>query len=440
MKKSNSFILKMLVIILVPILLTQCNDSVQLAPESLTMNLVIDSLSVTLKQAEKIANLELNGKPMVNIASNLRVGADTTNKNRVITDSKTYRDKKDNSAAFHVINYHKIDTKTNKKQDAGFVIVSADRRLVPILASSETNSFSIDSIPQGVDIWVEMVLSELSKAKAKLKTPKPDVEYLWKEYEAKQKNGRVSTPYPVCPPGSYTNTGILIATEWDQGQTYNLMCPNIGCGPCGNAYTGCGPTAIAQVWNYYQKPSFYYSPGGVTYYDYPLPVTRTGYYCDYYSTPIKDRHMATLLKEAGTAAQTNYNYWGSCSSLTWRDKVRQAFIYFGYSNPGQRGGLISNLTSINSELLNGKPVILDGNTSFNLSDWHIWVMDGYESYIWFNQTYTPPYICSSGSYARYHLNWGWGGRANGWYILNNFQGLNGDVYDYALNATFGMRP
>jgi Peptidase C10 family/Spi protease inhibitor len=380
MKKSNSFILKMLIIISVPILLTQCNDHPQLAPESVSTTTVTDSLSVTLNQAEKIANLEISGKSNAGIASNSRVAADTSNKNRIITDSKTFKDKKDNSAAFHVINYHKIDAKTNKKQMAGFVIISADRRLVPVLASSETNRFNIDSIPEGVNIWVEMVFNELSKAKEKLKSPNQSVTYLWKEYEAKQKNGRVATPYPVCPSGIYTNTGVLLKTEWAQGTTYNLTCPPIGCGPCGRAYTGCGPTAIAQVWNYYQKPNFYYSAGGgQTYYDYPLPASRTGFYCDFSTTPLKDRHMAVLLKEAGIGAQTNYNYLGSCSSLTWRDNVRQAFIYAGYSNPGQRGNLISNLTAINSELLNGKPVILDGNTSFNLSNWHIGVMDGYES-------------------------------------------------------------
>jgi hypothetical protein len=440
MQKSNSFILKVLLMVSVPLLLTQCDKNGQLEPDSTPI--ATDNLSVTLSQAEKIANLELSGKSNVDVsASNRRVAADTTNKNRFITNSKTFKDKKDNSAAFHVINYHKIDAKTNKKQAAGFVIISADRRVVPILASSESNSFNIDSIPDGVDIWVEMVLSELSRAKAKLKTPRPEVDYLWKEYDTKQKNGRVSAPYPVCPSGIYTNTGVLLSTAWDQDITYNLVTPSNGCSDCGRAFTGCGPTAIAQVWNYYRKPNFYYSAGGgQTYYDYPLPASRTVGYCDYNSAPIKDRHMATLLKEAGTGAQTNYNYLGSCSALTWRDNVRQAFVYAGYSNAGQRGSLISNLTSINSELLNGKPVILDGNTSFNLSKWHIWIMDGYESYIWFTPNTTNPYICDNNSYAKYHLNWGWNGRANGWYVLNNFQGLNGDVYNYALNATFGMRP
>ena len=433
--KNSSFV-RIVASIIILLSLFDCQDNSQLQPNKLSE--LSDNLLVTLDQAEKIASIEIGGK--IVSGSNLRVEADTSNK-RNITDSKTFKDKRDGSDAFHVINFHKLDSKTSQNQQAGFVIISADKRIVPVLASSETNYFDMENIPSGVDIWVEIVLNELSRAK-NLKTPKPDIEYLWKEYDAKPRNGKVSTPYPTCPQGYYTNTGILLNTAWGQGGTYNLMCPANGCDACGKARVGCGPVAIGQVWNYYGKPIQSSSNYGVGYisttFHYPLANQRSGIYCDIASTPSNEQEMALLLREAGTAANTNYNYLWSCSALTWREDVKTAFAFAGYSNAGQRGSFINNLGSVNTELINGKPVIIDGNTSFNLSNWHIWIIDGYDSNIWYTPNPSNPYNCDINTLVKYHLNWGWGGYSNGWYVLGNFQG-GGDLYNYALNVTFGMR-
>ena len=431
---KNVFNPRNVIFIFLCLLLLNCGkkENYQLLPQ-----IGSENLNVTLLQAKRIANLEMTNGSVVSKKST-RTSVDSSG-SRGISDAKTYRNEKDNSDAFHVINHFKVDSKTNLKQSAGFTIISADKRIVPILASSETGRFETENILKGVDIWVEMVLNEIKLAKSNLKEPTPTVAYLWEQYDSKPKNGRTTNPYPVCPSGSHTNTGILINTTWSQDATYNLSTPMNGCSSCGRANTGCGPTAIAQVWNYYQKPVSYPSANGSTYYDYPLAVRKTGDYCDLYTTPIKEMHMAVLLSTAGIAAQTNYNYAGSCSALTWRNDVKTAFIYAGYSNSGQRGGLIDNLTTVNSELINGKPVIIDGNTSLNFNDWHIWIIDGYDSYTWFTPESNPPYTCIVNSYTKYHLNWGWEGASDGWYVLYNFVG-RGEVYDYALNVTFGMRP
>lgn len=55
------------------------------------------------------------------------------------TIRKTDAVKDGNETLFHVINY-----------DEGFVIVSGDRRTVPVLAYSETGSFEVNNAPDGV--------------------------------------------------------------------------------------------------------------------------------------------------------------------------------------------------------------------------------------------------------------------------------------------------
>lgn len=343
-------------------------------------------------------------------------------------------------ALFHVINY----TSKDGKSEAGFMIISGDRRVTPILAKGDKEKFDLKDLPKGLDIWVNMVVHGIKRGKAELVKPARKIEAMWQMYEGA---ARYIDPIVGCPDNYYVNSGVLLSTQWGQGFTYNMVCPTRNGCPCNHANAGCGPVAVAQVWNYYQKPVSYNRNGVNINYNYPLPNQRYQFpvgvdVCDENNAPFDLIQMAQLIRQAGLGTQSNYNY-PNCNTLTWRENVKDAFQWATYSNSGHRVSFNSNSTSIKSELLSGHPVIIDGTTGpFNFNDWHIWVIDGYEesNYYYLIDPNDPNSGCLSVMQVFHHLNWGWNGAGpNAWYGLSGFIGA-GSHYDTNLNVTLGMRP
>ncbi len=248
-----------------------------------------------------------------------------------------------------------------------------------------------------------------------------------------------------CPSDTDNTWGPFLYTHWNQKHPYNFYAPGeSACYQtyyCDKAPAGCGPVAIAQVWNYYQKPDFY----SYGWYDFPLDATlSSSYSCTgFASAPLREQQIAVLIQAAGTKAGSIYGFVGECETLTWRNDIKQAFSNAGYSNSGTRGGYLSNMSVMNTNLKSGHPVIMDGTTALFSDDWHIWVIDGLREINLYqpNEGGGEPY-CYGWGYAYLHLNWGWSNSSqNAWYAFNNFTPIGGtEEYDYALNITYGMRP
>ena len=72
---------------------------------------------------------------------------------RNIKDVSEIKDSVSNLTALYVINY----------EDSGWVILSADKRIYPLLAHSEKSTFSINNIPPAVLIWIDDKVKFISK-------------------------------------------------------------------------------------------------------------------------------------------------------------------------------------------------------------------------------------------------------------------------------------
>ncbi len=193
----------------------------------------------------------------------------------------------------------------------------------------------------------------------------------------------------------------LLSTTWNQGCNYNDSCPPDGAGPCGNVYTGCNATAIAQILKFHQHPvngwgSYSYSSTygtlsanfAVANYNYSLMPNSPG-------SP--NPEIAKLMYHAGVAVDMIYSPSVSNSFFD-----SQIFIkYFKYS-PKITGALKSMYTNsaweylLKTEINNGRVVFVKGGN-------HFYLVDGYQ-------------ISPS---LKFHMNFGWGGLYNGYYDLHN---------------------
>jgi hypothetical protein len=324
----------------------------------------------------------------------------------------------------------------------GFVVIAGDRRFIPVLGYGEEGALHPDDLNPGLEIWIDYVKTVYERVKHK-EDRSEGTEYLWKNFKLGigSKSRLTDDEYGGGCPENYDNTyGPHLNTHWDQVHPYNYFSPaESGCS-CNKALAGCGPVAIAKVYNFYQKPDFYV----YGWYDFPLDATLSGTYSctDFSSAPLRERQIATLIHAAGTKASSNYGYLGTCNTLTWRNDVKTAFSNASYSNSGTRGGYISDLHNIKNNLRTGHPGIMDGSTALFTDDWHIWVIDGIREIMYYYENTFPPGSCTGIGTTYMHFNWGWGNPSqNAWYAFDNFTPIGKtEEYDYALHVTYGMRP
>ena len=182
----------------------------------------------------------------------------------------------------------------------------------------------------------------------------------------------------------------LLTTTWNQTAPYNSLCPSNENGHC---YTGCVPTAVAQVMRYWKWPATYDWDNMLDYYGWS-PVSDD--YSSYNST--QANAVARLMADIGRAMHTSYcQANGSPTPWSYEALVDS----FGYSQGINivYGDKAANVKSaLISELDAKRPVLYSGNPA--QGDGHALVCDGYTANNYF------------------HFNYGWGGQTDGFYRLS----------------------
>lgn len=196
----------------------------------------------------------------------------------------------------------------------------------------------------------------------------------------------------------------LLTTEWGQEHPYNRMCPTVMIDSVEkHLYAGCGPLVMSQVIRRYGRPSQSVRLGHR--YQWHLMSDRV---TDTLDIAVQDA-VARLIRDCGTAAETNYRL--SASSTKLNSVVTGLKSHFGYNRymhisdrdfyPGESGSRAWK-TIIYNELRSGRPVIIRGEKSaYNA---HVFIIDGCRDSL-------------------VHVNWGWGGRRNGYYHPDTLYGF-----------------
>lgn len=315
-------------------------------------------------------------------------------------------------------------------EGGGFVIVSADDRVQPVLAYSLTSDFSAKDMPANVRWWLEGWEEQISAIMENNALPThPD----WQPLTA-----------GFAPKALYdTTVGPLMETEWGQNPYYNELCPENASGV--KTVTGCVATAMGQVMRYWQWPDVgvdshsYTCPNygtqsanfGTTTYDWAHMPNRL--------TAISDSAdiaaVATLLYHCGVAVDMVYGTLSQGGSAAY-DIMYEGYdlntpcaenalrTYFKYS-PALYGAARKCFTDaewaalMKNEIDHRRPVLYGGGGP---AGGHEFVCDGYDTNGFFS------------------FNWGYDGDDNGFFSLGNVAIDANYSFNRNQTAIIGIKP
>lgn len=207
--------------------------------------------------------------------------------------------------------------------------------------------------------------------------------------------GRFVFPTTVAP---------LVKAQWAQDYPYNKLCPwETVDSVATHAYAGCAPLVMSQVMSRYKFPSESRTLGSTYDWDnifYTLSDTLT---------TAEEDVVARLIVDCGTSANTVYGQSASATKLN--DVVtglKRDFSYSPYMSIADRSHYAGNdgartwKTLIYNELKAGRPVIMRGEQNAHFA--HVFIIDG----------------CRDSTV---HVNFGWGGKRNGYYDPDTLYGF-----------------
>lgn len=302
----------------------------------------------------------------------------------------------------------------------GFVIVSGDDRVRPVLGYSDEGNIDFDNLPDNLRAHLAYFQSQISWVENKAVNQSPEIALEWSRYLS----------------GTTLRSGnekVIETANWGQYAPYNAMCPLIN---GKRAVTGCGATATAIIMRYHQWPL--QAQNGVS--SHPLMSEHMEWKCeslDYSSgynwsneamplnvmnnsnTPeiaklmwhvganvkmlYTDKESYSYLEDIVSALQNVFDY-----SLAVRALQREY-----YSDSEWENMLIK-------EINEDRPVIYRGGNIDNTIG-HIFVCDGYNSNHFFR------------------INWGWNNQYNGYFTLSALGNKNTGEYFYGHWMVVGAK-
>jgi len=312
----------------------------------------------------------------------------------------------------------------------GFVVLSADTGLPPIIAYSYRCDFPWQEHPQ--NILLDMVRTDLSFRKRALselgRAVFSSAESRWRDY---LDGGLRPAATQQWPPAGSTPTGGWVETTWNQGSPYNSYCPTDP--QTGQrCVVGCVATAMSQIIDYHSNRreylgkvefgewdryvSNYTSPGiridqDASTYDFPAFPTLNDYLVELREryvegASLSNHNLATLCFACGVSVKMSYSSRGSGAvvsrvQLALRNKFEYPSAMLLY---GSVAWFYDSLSSNMKDSLPAELAIYHADYTAG----HAIVCDGLRE--------------TDGQDDEYHLNFGWGPNSpdpitSAWYVL-----------------------
>lgn len=293
----------------------------------------------------------------------------------------------------------------------GYLIASGNSDFDALIGYSDSGSFDPADIPDGLAAVLRAFDSQIS---AGLR-PAPAVR---------------ASREAIAP---------MVRTKWNQDAPYNLLTPKLN---GESTLTGCAATAAAQVLKYRSYPakgtgtaSYKWSSGGKTLsFDYDTNPFDYALMLDEYdasTTAAQNNAVANLMFGCGVAFKMDYTT--SFSGATDMEVCQGLSEYLGFDKSMKllyrdfyTADEWNNL--VYADLKANGPMLYYG---FSPLGGHAFVVDGYEG---------------RDGYDYYHLNWGWAGLSDGYFMLNALNpeslGLGGSAggFNIMQSAIFNLLP
>jgi len=281
-------------------------------------------------------------------------------------------------------------------ESEGFILVPGDDRVQPLLAYSFESPFFIEDVPQNVAWMIDAYKDVVRYAIESDESPTEKVNAAWEKYNTG--NGLNIRNRDM--------KGPLLLSHWNQSGAWNDYCP--GETECGGDQvpSGCVAVSMAAIMHYWA-----------------YPLTGEGEnqcYCGGYGTQSADFSEAFydyaamedavsgsdaasfLVWHAAIGVNMDYDCEGSGAQVTGGYPSAEYAMknYFKYKSSIYDTAPYSWSDSewvakLQNEISANRPFIYVG---YNDEGGHAWNCDGYDGEL-------------------FHMNWGWGGQSDGWFMV-----------------------
>ena len=295
------------------------------------------------------------------------------------------------------------------EKNDGYVIMAGDDRVSQVLGYADEGCFDPENMPENMKWWLRGCSEQIQQLR----------------------EGKATVSQ--APAGRQT-VAAMLTTKWGQDGPFNQQTPVIN---GHHAPTGCMPTALAQILYYWKSAA-----GAATIAAYEtstkgismpaLPATTFSYDLmkdeyDRSETGASADEVAKLMLYCGQAFQVDYNELESGASGGSDVFVNNFFFDI-------HGRDIKHISesqdvwdeALYQEMVAGRPVFM---SALNYQTGHGFVVDGYDGK------------------GLYHINWGWYGENNGFYVLDvarpGDEGevpVEGEGYSIGQVAGIGLQP
>ncbi len=300
--------------------------------------------------------------------------------------------------------------------EKGFAIIAADDASIPLLGYSDSATFDSDNIPPALYEWIESYKGQIKWLSERATDSTSQYLPVNEDWE------------PIEP---------LVNSRWNQDEPFNNHAPEL---QGMHSVTGCVATSMAQVMNFFKYPDV--GTGTISYlnsytfeeinYDFSLLPFDWDNMLDVYNdgeyTDTQAEAVANLMMACGASVKMNYS--PIVSGAASRDIAEGLKTYFNYDKATrqiERRYFTYNewAATIYDNLKNIGPVIYNGIAP--LQGGHSFICDGYEN-------------------GYFHFNWGWGGMADGYFLLDALApsniGIGGFSGGFSVDqdAIIGIQP
>ena len=348
----------------------------------------------------------------------------------------------------------------NFENNEGFSVVAANRNVSPLIAVTEQGNYTYGE-PTGVEPFDDYMERATEYATRDIIIDLPD-----------------SLPaFPLNPTPQFRKDtvtreferyGPYLQTKWGQTGLYGEECPY--------GIAGCCTAAVTQIMAYHNAPSSIL----ITYEGSPYIGQTFGLnwseilkhtqdesspyaaYCSTYAhfaIPILFREVAERLDTRFDVDTNNDGVYDAASSTG--NKVLNGLPTMGFTCSGlslKKDDDSSGYNNVDTfkailkqNIKDAKPVLMGGQDSENGR--HMWVVDGhlYHEFVVYYYTHNSllPGVDEDDGYSLtdtrdvtrdwLHINWGWKGTCNGYYLFDVFATLDAERYDDTSDL-YGDRP
>jgi len=129
--------------------------------------------------------------------------------------------------------------------NGGYILISSEDRMTPILGFSFNNHFQIENLPPQLENLLNYYTDRINYVRGSDIQSDDDIISYWDHYLS----------YPFNPIIDSRSVEPMLESTWNQDNPWNDICPVDLEGPGGNVLVGCVAVSMSQIMKYWEHPT-----------------------------------------------------------------------------------------------------------------------------------------------------------------------------------------